>query len=83
MTIPDVPFRQLDAAAVLRHLNLLGVLDPAATLVYAYPDRADAETSARKNRDDHGHDVWPLMETEAGWVEIIDLRPALARLQQR
>jgi hypothetical protein len=57
--------------------------DPYDVIAWLWDDETCAAASARLNRDAHGHGdaVHGPAATEAGWVTLVDLRPALARVR--
>jgi hypothetical protein len=74
------PGKRLNSARVLAALGLRKTIHPRDAYVYAHPTALAFEAYAKANREVHGLDVLGPFETEAGFVEIVDLRSALRRL---
>lgn len=75
---------QVAAAAALQIVPIdeLGGAGPDDVIAFTYPDEDEADAAVIANRE-RGHDVYGPYATEAGWLEVIDLRPALAAARAR
>jgi hypothetical protein len=62
--------------------ELAGV-DPQYVMGFLYPYEDEAAAACAENRDKHGHLVYGPIRTEAGWAEVLDLRPAIAAARAR
>jgi hypothetical protein len=49
-------------------------------LVFAHGSREAAEAGAACNREHYGHPSRAELRESVGWVTVVDLRPAIARL---
>lgn len=65
------------AALALMPIDELAGADPIDVMAFTYPDEDEANAGVKANRD-IGHGVYGPYRTDMGWLEIIDLRPALA-----
>jgi hypothetical protein len=73
-------YRDTAAALKLVGANLDGIApdDAHASL---YPSREAAEAFAASNLEHHGHPSLGIAEVDGGWVGVLDLRPAIAKMR--
>jgi hypothetical protein len=72
--------KRFDPAIALRLAGKRGEVHPLDIAAFVYPSMEKAERAADANRKLHRHYVLGPIVTEIGPVNIIDFRPAFARI---
>lgn len=57
--------------------------DSEYVFVFAYATHVEAEHSAECNRAIYGHRSWAEYREADGWVSVVDIELALARIDQK
>lgn len=70
--------KRIDGGLACSVLGIRADVHPRDVAAFIHPTEASALRSVKTNRDTYGHPTFGPILVEGGWLEAVDLRPALA-----